>query len=198
MVHSGCSRQVPEGEVLPESFFARSSDEVAAELIGKILWRQGFGGGRLTEVEAYLPVDDPASHAAAGKTRRNAAMFGPPGHLYVFLSYGVHLLLNLVCDREGVGSAVLVRSYGPIDGKDGTADWARGPGVVGRRLGASLDMSGLRLGEESGVFVVDDGERPRVGRTVRVGISRGGGLALRHYMIGSRCVSGPARMIEER
>ena len=67
---------------------------MAPDLIGKILWSPGLGGGRLTEVEAYLPVEDPASHAARGPTKRNAAMFGPPGTIYVFLSYGVHYLLN--------------------------------------------------------------------------------------------------------
>ncbi len=87
---------------------------MAPDLIGKILWREGVGGGRLTEVEAYLPDDDPACHAACGPTRRNAAMFGPPGTVYVYLSYGVHVLLNLVCDREQVGSAVLIRSFEPL------------------------------------------------------------------------------------
>jgi DNA-3-methyladenine glycosylase len=123
----------PTGDVVPEAFFARASDEVAADLIGKILWREGFGGGRLTEVEAYLPVDDPASHSASGRTHRNAAMFGPPGHLYVYLSYGVHSLLNFVCDSEGRGSAVLIRSYDPLGeaGSEVAVLGARGPGVVG-------------------------------------------------------------------
>jgi DNA-3-methyladenine glycosylase len=191
---------LPVGDSVPAEFFARGSDEVAADLIGKIVWRRGHGGGRLTEVEAYLPVDDPASHAAPGRTLRNAAMFGPPGHLYVFLNYGVHRLLNFVCDADGVGAAVLIRSYEPL-GLAGIAvgvQGARGPGSVGRALGVILEMSGRLLGEESGVFVLDDGTRRRSGRTVRVGISRGGELPLRHYMIGSRYLSGPARMIEER
>ena len=99
----------PPGVALDDSFFARPSDLVAADLVGKILWARGLGGGRLTEVEAYLPHGDPACHAACGLTKRNAAMFGPPGTIYVFLSYGVHYLLNLVCEREGIGSAVLER-----------------------------------------------------------------------------------------
>ncbi len=124
-------------------------------------------------------------------------MFGPPGCLYVFLSYGVHCLLNIVCDRVELGSAVLIRSYQPA-GKgaaDGDTGGARGPGVVGRALGIGLEMSGLPLGEESGVFVLDDGVRLEVGRTKRVGISQGADLALRHYIVGSRYVSGPAWMI---
>jgi DNA-3-methyladenine glycosylase len=190
----------PTGEVTPAEFFARGSDEVATDLIGKVVWRTGFGGGRLTEVEAYLPVGDEASHAAPGKTRRNAAMFGPPGRLYVFLSYGVHFLLNFVCDTEGVGAAVLVRSFEPLaaEGMTAAGQGARGPGVVGRALGISLEMSGCALGEESGMFVLDDGFRPATARAIRVGISRGQQLPLRHYMLGSRYVSGPARLIEEK
>ena len=90
---------LPPGQLLMSEFFSRPSDEVAPDLIGKILWRSGVGGGRLTEVEAYLPQDDPACHAARGRTARNAAMFGPPGCIYVYLSYGIHVLLNLVCDQ---------------------------------------------------------------------------------------------------
>ncbi len=198
--HTLCEDWLPAGEVLGEAFFARGSDEVAGDLIGKIVWRRGYGGGRLTEVEAYLPSGDPASHAAPGKTRRNVAMFGPPGRLYVFLSYGVHRLLNFVCDDEDVGSAVLVRGFEPLMAGPGgqIGEGARGPGIVGRLLGVGLEMSGLSLGEESGLFVVDDGARPQAGRTVRVGISRGVQLPLRHYMIGSRYVSSPPRMIEEK
>jgi DNA-3-methyladenine glycosylase len=200
MLSSLHDKQLPKGEILPPGFFARGSDEVAADLIGKIVWRQGFGGGRLTEVEAYLPAGDPASHAARGRTRRNAPMFGPAGHLYVFLSYGVHSLLNFVCDQDGVGSAVLLRSYEPLvlASEAVSGPGAVGPGAIGRALGVTLDMSGLALGGESEVFAIDDGARLRVGRTGRVGISRGGDLPLRHYMIGSRYISGPARMIEER
>jgi DNA-3-methyladenine glycosylase len=127
-------------------------------------------------------------------------MFGPPGCIYVFLSYGVHRLLNIVCDRVGRGSAVLIRSYEALSegAAGGGAGGVCGPGLVGRSLGVALEMSGLPLGEESGVFIVDDGARPVVGRSERVGISRGTDLALRHYMMGSRYVSGPAWMIGGR
>ncbi len=181
----------PEGRMLPSSFFERDSNEVAADLVGKILWRCGFGGGRLSEVEAYLAVGDPASHAANGRTRRNVPMFGAPGTIYVFLSYGVHKLLNVVCDREGVGSAVLVRSYEPLMGADGemVGEGAVGPGVVGRSLDIQLHLNGAALGYESGVLVLDDGCRPPVGRTTRVGISRGRELPLRHYSMDSGHVS---------
>ncbi len=169
----------PGGSVLGAEFFARSSDVVARDLIGKILWSPRRGGGRLTEVEAYLPVEDPASHSAPGPTKRNAAMFGPPGTIYVFLSYGVHYLLNIVCDRREIGSAVLIRAFEPVCG----------PGRVGKALGVQPALNGLALGEASGLFVVDDGARPNVGVTTRIGISRGDTLPLRYYSLDSRYVT---------
>lgn len=173
-------------------------------MIGKILWSLGVGGGRLTEVEAYLPEGDPACHAARGLTPRNAAMFAAPGHLYVYLSYGLHALLNLVCDREAVGSAVLIRSFEPVgdisalaknrsmDGSEKNAapmQISCGPGRVGQALGIHLGLSGLPLGNESGLFVIDDGVVPKVERSARIGVSQGQGLLLRFYMGGSRYVT---------
>ena len=153
-------------------------------------------------VEAYLPDGDPASHAAPGRTARNAAMFGPPGCAYLFRSYGVHICLNVVCDREGVGSAVLIRSFEPLGdtsrlrynrgGGDKTGPWLScGPGRVGQALGLHLGLDGLYLGEESGVFILDDGARPEIGCTTRIGIPRGASLPLRYYMAGSRYVRAP-------
>ena len=205
--------ELPRGSVVPSAFFARPSDEVGPDLIGKILWRPGIGGGRLTEVEAYLPQDDPACHAACGLTRRNAAMFGPPGSVYVYLSYGVHVLLNLVCDREEVGSAVLVRSFEPlgetqhlrcnrVGNGSATGRWAQvpdsrhdgprlccGPGRVGQALGLHLGLNGLPLGEASTLYVIDDGVAPKVNRTERIGISKGDRLLLRFIMSESTYVS---------
>jgi DNA-3-methyladenine glycosylase len=178
--------------VVGPEFFARPSDIVAPDLIGKILWREGRGGGRLVEVEAYLPTDDPACHAAGGRTTRNSAMFGPPGTIYVFLSYGVHYLVNLVCDAQDVGSAVLVRALSPLTQaglSDPRATAIGGPGLVGRSLGVGPESNGRPLGPDSGLVVIDDGMRPVVGATTRVGISKGADLALRYYMVGSRCVS---------
>lgn len=199
--------QAPAGRRLDAAFFARSADTVASELIGKILWRAEVGGGRLTEVEAYLPADDPACHAYRGMTRRNAAMFGPPGTLYVYRSYGVHLCLNLVCDRESVGSAVLVRSFEPVgdtrvlEGNRGVSGSANacalscGPGRVGQALELDLGLNGRALGELSNMFVIDDGWRAEVGCTTRVGISQGDQLPLRYFMVGSHFVTGPRRAL---
>ncbi len=191
---------LPPGRILGADYFARPSDTVGRDLIGKLLWAEGVGGGRLTEVEAYLPEGDPACHAACGRTRRNDPMFGPPGSIYVYRSYGVHVLLNLVCDQESVASAVLIRSFEPlgavehlrrnrgVDSEDGR-QLSCGPGRVGQALGLHLGLNGLQLGETSGLFVLDDGERPEVAFTTRVGISRGEQLPLRYYMRGSRYVS---------
>jgi len=180
--------------------------------VGKILWFRGVGGGRLTEVEAYLPEDDPACHAYRGPTRRNAAMFGPPGTIYVFLSYGVHRCLNLVCDGDGVGSAVLVRSLEPLGdtrvlesnraghrrGRSPAGvgegvrhrDLMRGPGRVGQAFAVDPALNGLPLGELSGVFVIDDGWRPEVACSSRIGISKGETLQLRYFAAHSTYVSG--------
>ena len=193
---------LPPGTILGSGFFARPSDEVAADLIGKILWSTERGGGRLTEVEAYLPADDLASHSACGPTKRNAAMFGPPGTIYVFLSYGVHYLLNFVCDRPKVGAAVLIRAFEGLNAASGgsaasaTSQGATGgagacgPGRVGKVLGISPGLNGMPLGEASGLFVIDDGSTPDVGTATRIGISRGAGLPLRYYHRESKCVTG--------
>lgn len=201
----------PAGEPVSRAFFERSSAEVGRDLIGKVLWRDGVGGGRLTEVEAYLPEDDPACHAYRGRTARNAAMFGAPGTIYVFRSYGIHLLLNLVCDVEGVGSAVLVRSFEPLGDtrrlqanrgmavpralgdSQRQASFRRlgtGPGRVGQALAVGLDLNGRELGEASGVFVIDDGRHADVACSTRIGISRGDTLQLRYYLQGSSYISG--------
>jgi DNA-3-methyladenine glycosylase len=198
----------PIGKALDLTFFDRPSHLVAPDLVGKILWRARVGGGRLTEVEAYLPADDPACHAFRGPTKRNRCMFGPPGTIYVYRSYGVHILLNLVCEPEGVGSAVLVRSFEPmgditrlycnrkhsgspgLGGGSGATPWLScGPGRVGQALGLTLDLNGLPVGEDSGVWLLDDGERPPVMTTTRVGISKGDDLPLRFYAADSTFVT---------
>ena len=101
---------------LGREFFARSVHEVAPELVGATLLVDGVGG-TIVEVEAY-DHDDPAAHGYRGRTERNASMFGPPGHAYVYRSYGIHWCLNLVCEREGAASAVLIRALEPTAGLD--------------------------------------------------------------------------------
>jgi DNA-3-methyladenine glycosylase len=179
--------------------FDRSVHEVAPEVIGATLLVDGIGG-RIVEVEAY-DREDPASHAYRGRTRRNAAMFGPPGHAYVYRSYGVHWCLNLVCDGEGVPSAVLVRALEPTQGLDamrsrrGLEDQrllASGPGrlcqalaITGAHDGLSLDAPPFELHERSGPVEVVAG--------VRVGITRATDLPWRYAEAGSRFLSRPLR-----
>src|SRR5919109_1780845 len=113
------SRQAAMDRVLAP-FFARSVHEVAPELIGATLLVDGVGG-TIVEVEAY-DHEDPAAHGYGGRTARNASMFGPPGHAYVYRSYGIHWCLNLVCEEEGSASAVLVRALEPTHGVEAMAD----------------------------------------------------------------------------
>lgn len=194
----------PRGRFLPSSFFARPATLTAPDLIGKVLWRSGVGGGRLVEVEAYLPHDDPACHAHRGMTARNRPMFGPPGTIYVYLSYGVHILLNLVCEVEGVASAVLVRAFEPLGDTSvllrnrGLASGderilAAGPGRVGRALGLDLGWNSLELGPGSGLAVLDVGESFPVEVTGRIGVGSGDHLPLRYILPGSTFLSRPPR-----
>lgn len=141
---------VRPGSLLPPSFFARDALLVARDLLGCVLCRDDVAV-RITEVEAYRYPEDSASHCRMGRTPRNEPMWGPPGHAYVYLCYGVHSMLNLVTNAEGEGSAVLIRAAEPIAGHDriasrrgGRLDLA-GPGKVGAALGLDTSWSGHPL-----------------------------------------------------
>ncbi|MBF8193415.1 DNA-3-methyladenine glycosylase [Nonomuraea sp. K274] len=137
---------------LPRSFFDRPSHEVAPDLLGRVLVH-GSVAVRLTEVEAYGgPGEDPAAHTYRGRTPRNAVMFGPPGHLYVYFTYGMHFCANLVCLSEGFGSAVLLRAGEVVAGLDEARsrrskakdrDLARGPARLTVALGLLREHNGL-------------------------------------------------------
>jgi DNA-3-methyladenine glycosylase len=162
---------------LGKDFFARSVHEVAPELIGAKLLVDGVGGV-IVEVEAY-DHEDPAAHGYRGRTERNASMFGPPGHAYVYRSYGIHWCLNLVCEGEEVASAVLVRALEPTDGLDEMRarrglDEPRllcaGPGRLCQALGVTRKHDGLPLDRapfdlEARSADVDIVAGPRIGIT---------------------------------
>jgi DNA-3-methyladenine glycosylase len=185
---------------LPTEFFARSVHEVAPDLIGVTLLVDGIGG-RIVEAEAY-DHEDPASHGYRGRTDRNASMFGPPGHAYVYRSYGIHWCLNLVCEEEGVASAVLIRALEPTYGLDqmrarrGIDDprlFCSGPGKLCQALGVTRDHDGLPLDRPPFELRPRDAAIDLVSGP-RVGITRAADLPWRYAEAGSRFVSRPASL----
>ena len=194
---------------LPREFFGRATLDVALELIGKVLvheTRAGAAAGRIVEVEAYIGEDDPACHAAPGRTRRNEPLYGPPGVAYVYLNYGIHFLTNVVTEADGFPAAVLLRALEPCEGIDlmerrrtGRAAAAamipvdglcRGPGNLSKALGITLkqnrlDMtdSPLRI-EDWGLSAGTLAWGPRIG--IRVGTEH----RWRCYEVGCAAVSG--------
>jgi DNA-3-methyladenine glycosylase len=180
---------------LGRGFFARSVHEVAPALIGCTLLVDGVGG-HIVEAEAY-DSEDPASHGFRGETARNRAMFGPPGHAYVYRSYGVHWCLNLVCGREGVPEAVLLRALEPTHGLErmrerrGLEDerlLCAGPGRLCQALGVEAVHDGLAL-DAPPFALVATGEDVAVARGPRVGITRAAELPWRYGLAGSRFLS---------
>jgi DNA-3-methyladenine glycosylase len=180
---------------LPREFFARSVHEVAPDLIGTTLLADGVGG-RIVEVEAY-DQEDPASHGFAGRTARNASMFGPPGHAYVYRSYGIHWCLNLVCDVEGRAEAVLVRALEPTHGietmrarrgADELRGLCSGPGKLCQALAITREHDGLAL-DEPPFALLDRAEPPEIVTGPRIGITRATELSWRYGLKGSPFLS---------
>ena len=167
---------------LPRSFYAREAHEVAPDLLGHVLVRAFPDGrraaARIVEVEAYEP-NDPASHAFRGMTARNAVMFGPPGHLYVYFTYGMHHCMNAVTGRVGEGAAVLLRAAEPLEGADEMAarrgrerrlDLCSGPGRLAQALGVAREHDGLDLVAGHTMWV-ETGARPEpIATGIRVGV----------------------------
>jgi len=184
---------------LTREFFACSVHEVAPELLGVTLLVDGVGG-TIVEVEAY-DHEDPAAHGYAGKTARNASMFGPPGHAYVYRSYGIHWCLNFVCEAEGVASAALIRALEPTHGLEQMVERRRvadprllcsGPGRLCRALGIAREHDGLAL-DEPPFELVARKEQPFVATGPRIGISRAAERPWRYAVAGSRFLSRPLR-----
>lgn len=173
----------------------RPALEVAPELLGAVLSVDGVAV-RLTEVEAYEGESDPASHAWRGPTPRNAVMYGPAGRLYVYLSYGIHSCVNIVCDVEGRASAVLLRAGEVVAGEERVRTrrgavphrrLASGPGNVGSTLGLSPTDSGLPLDGLRASLV--PGPRGRVLSGPRVGVSRAADVPWRFWLADDPTVS---------
>lgn len=163
---------------VPRSFLAGDAPDVAPRLLNKLLVHGGCVG-RIVEVEAYRE-DDPASHTYRGRTPRNAVMFGPPGHLYVYFTYGMHHCANVVTGREGTGAAVLLRAVQPLTGIDlmlerrhGRSNLADGPAKLCQAFGIGPEHNGADVCRGDGVGLFDDGTAPPDDPLVgpRVGIS---------------------------
>ena len=176
-------------------FFARSVHEVAPDLIGTTFLCDGVGG-QIVEVEAY-DHEDPAAHGYRGRTARNASMFGPPGHAYVYRSYGIHWCVNFVCEEEGSASAVLIRALEPTQGieqmqaRRGVEDLralCSGPGRLCQALGITRDHDGLPLDEPP--FRLDERAGDvEIARGPRIGITRAADRPWRYALAGSRYLS---------
>ena len=197
---------------LPRSFYDRDPREVSRNLLGKVLVRRRSGtllAGRIVEVEAYLGAEDEAAHSAAGRTARNAVLFGPPGHAYVYFIYGNHYCFNVSCLPDGEAGGVLFRALEPLAGIEAMSRLRRlplnhprdlrkltsGPGrlaeafAITRERDNGKDLSSIN----SGLWVADDGFRPqRVRTTPRIGITKASALPLRYLIAGNPFVSGPA------
>ena len=171
---------------------------MAPRLLGAVL-RHGEVAVAITEVEAYAGVDDPASHAFRGATRRNEVMFGPPGHLYLYFSYGMHWAANVVCGPEGAAGGCLLRSGRVVDGvglarerRHGAPDrdLARGPGRLTQALGLSREHYGTDLLAGGPVRLEPGpGAAVEVATGPRVGVSRAADVPWRFWVGGSRYVS---------
>lgn len=186
---------------LPRSFYNRPTVEVAKDLLGKVL-RHGETSGIIVETEAYLGADDLAAHSARGLTDRTRVIFGPPGHAYVYLIYGMYECLNIIAEPEGVPGCVLLRAVEPLEGIDimrqrrPTArkleDLASGPGKLTLALGISRKLNGADLTRVP-LFVHDATHQSpmKIVATPRVGITKCTDWHLRFHIAGNRFVSRP-------
>jgi len=199
---------------LPRGFYDRDPRRVSRELLGKVLVRrQGkqLLTARVVEVEAYLGADDPAAHAAAGRTARNAVLFGLPGHAYVYFIYGNHYCLNVSCLPNGTPGGILFRALEPIAGVEDMAQarglvvksprdlrlLTSGPGRLAEALGITRQRDNGKdlTSKDSDLYITDDGYRvPEVLTTPRIGITKAAERPLRYLIAGNEFVSGPVRL----
>ena len=180
---------------LPRSFYDRDTRLVARELLGKYLVRVARGVeriGRIVEVEAYLGAHDRAAHSARGLTERTKVMFGPPGHAYVYLIYGMYDCMNVVTERAGHASAVLLRAIEPVTGVEGRT---QGPGLLCRAMDIDRRLNGHDLlSEDFYIAAPARAETFAIVKRPRVGVDYAGPWARRHlrfYIQGNPFVSRP-------
>lgn len=182
---------------LGAGFYARSVHDVARDLIGCVV-RHGETAGRIVETESYH-MDEPACHAHVGLTERTRPLFGPAGHAYVYFSYGVHSLLNAVCEEEGVGAAVLIRALEPVDGIDvmrrrrgveRELELCSGPGKLTQALEIGLSLNGASL-VDGPIAVLERESEPRIAIGERIGITKAADLPWRFCDADSAHVSRP-------
>jgi DNA-3-methyladenine glycosylase len=185
---------------LGRDFYARSVHDVARDLVGCRVRHAGTAG-RIVETESYH-MDEPACHAYAGVTSRTRTLFGPPAHAYVYFSYGVHSLLNAVCEEEGVGAAVLIRALEPVDGLElmrarrgleRAEELCSGPGKLTQALGVGLAHNGSSLVDGPIELHARDprAAAPRIVMGERIGITKAADLPWRFCDVDSRHVSRP-------
>ena len=195
---------------LSREFYDRDPRRVSRELLGKVLVRRERKqvlAARIVEVEAFLGEDDPAAHSFAGRTLRNAVLFGPPGYAYVYFIYGNHYCLNVSCLPDGVAGGILFRALAPLVGMEQMAlsrnvsigsvrdlrKLTSGPGRLAEAFGITRERdNGKDLASpRSDLFIADDGYRVRrVLTTPRIGITKAAGLPLRYLIAGNEFVSG--------
>ena len=180
---------------LPRAFYDRDTVEVARELLGKHLVHVVAGVervGRIVEVEAYLGPHDLAAHSARGLTQRTRVMFGPPGHAYVYLIYGMHWCMNAVTQPEGQASAVLLRALEPVKNIEGRT---QGPGLLCKAMGIDGKLHGHDLLSDDFHIARPEDEPPiRIEKRPRIGVDYAGHWArrlLRFYIRGNAFVSKP-------
>ena len=196
------------GRILPRSFYARATVEVARGLLGKVLVH-GVTAGIIVETEAYLGGDDLAAHSARGLTARTRVIFGPPGHAYVYLIYGMYECLNLVAEPDGRPGCVLIRALEPVSGvalmqaRRGAIrkaeQLANGPGKLTLALGITRAHNGADVTRGSLVVREAAGTGDReIEVTPRIGITRSAELPLRFVLLGTACLRGAGLLSEPR
>jgi DNA-3-methyladenine glycosylase len=179
---------------LPRSFYQRDTVDVARDLLGKHLVHVVDGVervGRIVELEAYLGPHDLAAHSSKGVTARNRTMFGPPGHAYVYLIYGIHFCANIVTQAQGHGAAVLLRALEPVRNLEGRT---QGPGLLCKAMGIDRRLDGQDLVSETLYVMAAAEQAVKIVRRPRIGVDYAGAWAkrlLRFYVAGNPYVSRP-------